>query len=278
MTERAVHAGHRERLRERLRSEGLDGFSEHEALELLLTYAIPQRDVNPLAHELITRFGSLSAVLDADESELLRVPGVGERAASLISLMPQLLRRYQLSSMGERPVVDNLASAKRYCEALFLGSYEERVYLICLDQGGRVLHPALMGKGTLDQAPLYPRDIVATALRYHAYAALLAHNHPSDIPHPSQADYDATVMAISALDTIGVRMVDHLICTHGGVYSMAQHTQGGLREQSAPDAVSYCMRSSVLPGGSRGTLRERGKLELVGLSSGDVAQCREERP
>ena len=97
MSEKAVHAGHRARMRERFMKEGLSGFSEHEVLELLLMFAIPQRDVNPLAHRLIDRFGSLSAVLESSPAELTRVDGVGENAAVLLSLMPQLLSYYQHS-------------------------------------------------------------------------------------------------------------------------------------------------------------------------------------
>ena len=111
MSEKAVHAGHRARMRERFMKEGLSGFSEHEVLELLLMFAIPQRDVNPLAHRLIDRFGSLSAVLESSPAELTRVDGVGENAAALLSLMPQLMGYYQHSAMGRKPVITNLAEA-----------------------------------------------------------------------------------------------------------------------------------------------------------------------
>ena len=111
-------------------------------------FAIPQRDVNPLAHRLIERFGSLSAVLETAPSELKRVDGVGENAAVLLSLMPQLLSYYQHSAMGSKPVITNLAEARRYAGALFFGLHEERVYMICMDQSGRVLRPALLHKGT----------------------------------------------------------------------------------------------------------------------------------
>ena len=131
--------------------EGLSGFSEHEVLEFLLMFAIPQRDVNPLAHRLIDRFGSLSAVLESSPAELTRVDGVGENAAALLSLMPQLMGYYQHSAMGRKPVITNLAEARKYAGALFFGLHEERVYMICVDQSGRVLHPALMHRGTIDQ-------------------------------------------------------------------------------------------------------------------------------
>ncbi len=115
-----IHAGHRSRLRDRFMKEGLSGFSEHEILELLLTYAIPQRDVNPLAHALITRFGSLSGVLDAGEHELMQVDGIGKNAASLLCLMPELLGAYQKSNpKGEETLPYPMLEVQqcRFCEA-----------------------------------------------------------------------------------------------------------------------------------------------------------------
>ena len=206
-----IHAGPRGRIRERFRKEGLTGFSEHEVLELLLTFAIPQRDVNPLAHELIDLFGSLAGVLEANEQELMRTCGVGENAASLLTLITPLLSYYQMNALGERPIINNLADAKAYCAALFMGAHRERVFMICLDQSGHVLHRALMQEGTLDEAPLYPREIVSTALRYNAFGVILTHNHPGGIAAPSNADYRATQAILTALSTIDVRVVDHVI-------------------------------------------------------------------
>ena len=216
----SIHAGHRERIRERLRTAGLSAFSEHEVLELLLTYAIPRQDVNPLAHELIDTFGSLSAVLDADESELLRVKGLGRNAALLLTMMPQLMRRYQLSSLGDRPVITTLADAKAYCAPLFIGAGEENIYMVCLDQAGHVIHRTLLHTGTVDQVPLYPRTVVEIALRHHAHAVILAHNHPSGIAEASQADLDVTQRIGTALHMIGIKLVDHLIFAGGTAFSI----------------------------------------------------------
>lgn len=267
-----VHAGHRARIRERFRTEGLSGFTEHEVLELLLTYAIPQRDVNPLAHELIARFGSLSNALEAGESELLRVDGVGANAASLLALIPQLLGRYEMSRAGSRPVIESLGDAKRYCGALFFGAHEERAHMLCLDQRGRLLHPALLRRGTLDEVELYPREVVEIALRYHAYAVILAHNHPSGMLEPSNADIDMTRQVIAALSVIGVRVVDHVIVTPDGMYSMAQHSQLG---GQADGEFSYRMRSGGAPG-LRGTLRAENENGFVFLTDEGIA--REDAP
>ena len=240
MSEKTVHAGHRARMRERFMKEGLSGFSEHEVLEFLLMFAIPQRDVNPLAHRLIDRFGSLSAVLESSPAELTRVDGVGENAAALLSLMPQLMGYYQHSAMGRKPVITNLAEARKYAGALFFGLHEERVY----------------------QVQIYPREVVETALRYHAHAVLLAHNHPSGMAEPSQDDYDSTRAVIGALNVIGVRVIDHLIFAGNSVYSMTQNSQFDGRQDERE--ISYIMRSRSVPG-QRGTLREEQEDELIAL-------------
>ena len=257
-----IHAGHRARIRERFRQEGLTGFSEHEVLELLLTYAIPQRDVNPLAHELVALFGSLAGVLEADEEELLRVSGVGANAASLITMIPPLLAYYQMNAMGTRPVINNLADARAYCGALFMGAHRERVYMICIDQSGRVLHPALLHEGTLDEVTLYPREIVQTALRHNAYGVILAHNHPGGIAAPSRADYETTQNIVAALAIVQVRVVDHIILAGDSSYSMTRASQHG---DGLGKDLSYLMRSSTVSG-TRGNLRAQADGEWIGLS------------
>ena len=245
----SIHAGHRERIRERLRTAGLDAFSDHEVLELLLTFAIPRQDTNSLAHELINTFGSLSAVLDAHESELLRVKGVGPHAALLLAMMPRLMQRYQLSSLGERPVITKLEEAKNYCAPLFVGAGEEQIYLICLDQAGHVLHRTLLHTGTVDQVMLHPRTVVETALRHHAHAVILAHNHPSGTAQPSQADLDVTKRIGTALYMIGIRLADHLIFAGTGVFSISRSCM----IEAAVEEIAYVRGMAA---DSAGRLRE----------------------
>ena len=250
---KSIHAGHRERLRARLRAEGLASFSEHEVLELLLTYAIPQRDVNPLAHELIARFGSLGNVLEADETELLRVKGVGGHAALLLSMIPQLTRYYQMNTLGEKPIVMNLAQARAYCVPLFVGAQQEHLYMLCMDRSGHVLHLALMHTGTVDEVSLYPRLVVQTALRHNAHSVLLTHNHPSGTMEPSQADIVATNRATAALATVGITLADHLIYSRNGVFSITRGRECG--DPEGDEAFSYVMPRGS---GSLGALRDEG--------------------
>ena len=262
----SIHTGHRSRIRERFRSVGLGGFSEHEALELLLTFAIPQRDVNPLAHELIRQFGSLANVLEADESELRLVPGVGENAALILNLMPQLFTLYSKSRMGERPVIETFAQARRYCASLFYGAHDELAYMISLDRSGRVIHPSLLSRGTVDEVMLHPRQVVETALRHHAYGVLFAHNHPGGDIEPSHSDYEATSRAIVALKVVGIRVVDHIILAGDRAYSMMSRSQTGVQ---AVEELSYIARSGA-PAGVRGTLRTSDDNPLIGLDEEDL--------
>lgn len=222
-----IHAGHRQRLKERFWRESLASFTERETLELLLMYAIPQKDVSPLAAQLLARFGSLSGVLEADRSALLSVDGVGENAATLLALMPQLMGRYEQSRLGERPALTDPASTVRYAKTLFAGAQEERVFLICLDLSGRVLRAALLRRGTLDEVALYPREVVEQALQAHAHAVILAHNHPGGTPYHSSADVETTRRVVDALGIVGIRALDHVIISGGAAYSMAS---GGLIE------------------------------------------------
>lgn len=217
-----IHKGHRARLRDRLLREGLQGFAPHEVLELLLCFAIPQRDVNPLAHALLHTFGSLSGVLEATPEELQRCPGIGENTAALLALMPQLSGYYLRDRLRERPKLCTASDAGAYCKTLFFGVANESVYLVCLDGQARVIHPALVRSGTIDEAPLYPREVVETALRHRAHSVVLAHNHPGGDVTPSTADYDATRTVLTALAVVDIRVIDHIIVAEKGFFSMAQ--------------------------------------------------------
>ena len=256
---KSIHAGHRERIRERARQEGLAAFSEHEVLELLLTYAIPQKDVNPLAHELAARFGSVAGVFEADEEELMRVPGVGRNAALLLSLMPQLMRYYQTNALGDKPVVMNLRQAYACCAPLFMGARQEHLYMLCLNKSGRVLHAALLHTGTVDQVALYPRIVVQTALRHGAHAVLLAHNHPGGNREPSFSDRRATEDVSAALKLLDIKLIDHLVFSGGNAYSMSH---GAVIAGNTENNFSY-MREAV--GGAAGVLCEEMESEWIGI-------------
>lgn len=218
------HIGHRQRLRGRFITSGLDGFNEHEVLELLLCYAISRRDVNGLAHKLIERFGSLSAVLDAPVGELMAVEGVGEQAAVLIKLIPQITRKYQLSGIdaAKRPRLDNVNKAGSFMIPYFQGLTEEFVYLLCLDNQCRLIHMEVCGHGGESFAVTSSKRIVELATRFRATSVLLAHNHPDGVPVPSREDITVTRSIAEALCLVDIRLADHIIVSGNEFSSMSE--------------------------------------------------------
>lgn len=216
-----VHDGHREKMRTRFLAGGLEGFAPHEALELLLYYAIPRRDTNPIAHALMDRYGSLSAVLSAPVEDLKKVEGIGESAAVLISMVAQLARKASLADAERETVITSSQRAGQYLLALFAGKQRENVYQLCLDRKGKLLACKCLGEGTVSAAALDIRQVVENAILTSASAVILSHNHPSGIALPSQEDYAVTDRVKSALDTIGIVLTDHIIVADGDYVSMA---------------------------------------------------------
>ncbi len=213
------YLGHRQRLRDRFARAGFDGFAAHEALELLLTYAIPRRDTKPLAYALIDRFGSLQGVLAAAEADLCAVPGIGPSAATLIGMMLPLMRLYQLGETSEAPVLAAGEALSSYCRALMLGERYERLWLLALDPAGKLLLKTLISSGDEGETAVYPRLIVAALLRCGAAGAVLCHNHPGTDAAPSQADRDMTRALQALLVPLGIRLLDHVIVADRSVFS-----------------------------------------------------------
>ncbi len=218
-----IHDGHREKMRSRFLSGGLEQFADHEALELLLYYAIPRRDTNPIAHALMDRYGSLSAVLAAPVEDLQKVEGVGENAAILLKLVPRLCAKARLADADRQELVLNTASrAGAYLLERFYGERNEVIYQLCLDRKGKLLACKKLGEGSIASAALDVRKLVENAILHSAGSVVLAHNHPSGIASPSVEDYAATDRARAALETIGVALADHIIVADGDFVSLAE--------------------------------------------------------
>ena len=215
-----IHDGHREKMRRRFQETGLEGFADHEALELLLYYAIPRRDTNELAHRLLTRYGSLSALLQAPIEDLRRVEGVGESAAVLLKLVPAFVYKAQRSA-GQETVLNSTEKAGRYLFSCFAGERNEVIYQLCLDRKGKLLARKRLSEGGSAAAELNIRRLVENALLSSASAVILSHNHPSGIALPSREDYATTQQAQDALRTIGVELLDHIIVAEDDYVSLA---------------------------------------------------------
>lgn len=213
-----AHDGHRARKRELFLKAGLDAFSDHEALELLLYYAVPRVDTNPLAHRLLERFGSLEYVLSAPAEVLEQVEGMGRGAAALVSLIFPLSRRAHAGV--DTIVLNSSADAGAYFSELFFGMREERLYEACLDAKGRLLRCAAVARGGPGTADVELKSVADTALACNAFRVVLAHNHPGGAALPSEDDKNTTILAWEALRETGVELLDHIIVADGGFVSL----------------------------------------------------------
>jgi len=220
-----MHEGHRKRMRERYRKEGLDGFADHEVLELLLFYGRARGDVNPLAHTLMDTFGSLKGVLEAKPDQLMAVHGLGEETATLISLMLPMFRRYNACLCRERRRFATRTEVKQFCKALLSGWRAERLYVIGLDADHQLLGQRLIAEGTTGGVQMQPRLVVEAALNLNARAVILCHNHPGGTPWPSVQDLNATAHINLLLGNLEIELLDHVIVAGDTAYSMDENNE-----------------------------------------------------
>jgi len=219
---KAIHAGHRVRVKEEFLARGLEGWPDHRVLELLLFYALPQGDVNGLAHELIDRFGSLAGVLDASVDELKRMKGISEHTAVLLKLIPALGGRYLEERSSPGRIVNSPEEARVLLAPYFYGARNEMVYILCLDGKRKALGVRKVSEGSIFASEILVRRIVEEAMALRAAGVYLAHNHVSNIALPSAADWQSTDVIRSALTAVQLELVDHLIFVDGDMVSLNQ--------------------------------------------------------
>lgn len=215
-----IHEGHRQRLKRKLLNTDGEAIEPHEALELLLYYAIPQKNTNPIAHALLQKFGSLSGVLEADFNDLTEVVGIKDHAATLIKLQLAMMRMYDLDKYEVRNIRMTPENAGAYVMNLLQGYKVERLYAIMLDAENRLISVVKISEGTNDSSPVYPRAVVKAALETNAEHVILAHNHPNGILVPSKQDIDVTRIVDNALVFVNVRLIDHIIVAGNGYMSI----------------------------------------------------------
>lgn len=220
---KGIHSGHRARVKEEFRQKGLEHFPAHKVLELLLYYVIPRGDTNVIGHRLIDRFGSLSSVFDAPAELLKEVEGIGEESATLIKLMPAVMRAYLNDKTDSKNTLRSYEDAKEYIQYKFLGEDEECILLVCMAANGKILHSGWIGRGTSHSVELAPATVARAALRCGAVSVLLAHNHPDGFCNPSSSDLRTTSILFDELARVGVELVDHIITAPDGTYSMLEH-------------------------------------------------------
>lgn len=206
-----VHDGHRERLRRRFLENGLDNFNELNALELLLFYSVPRRDTNVLAHDLLEYFGSLDAIFCASQQELMAVEGVRETTASLLMLIPQIMRKSKVAGTNKIRVIRSTEDAANYLLPRFLYIGHEVIFMLCLDSKKRVIDCVEMGRGVVNSVNVDIRRLVETALKYRAASVIISHNHPDSYAQPSVEDDLMTQQICAALALVNIPLEDHII-------------------------------------------------------------------
>ena len=218
----SIHDGHRQRLKNRFRKEGLDNFDELYVLELLLFYCVPRRDTNPLAHKLLEKFGSLTGVLDAKPEELEKVEGVNESISTFLSLITQIGRYYQVKQSEPGQILRTIEQCGNYLVPYFFGREVETVFMLCLDAKCKVLCCKKVGEGSVNSANIPVRRIVEMALAVNATTVILAHNHPSGLAIPSADDIETTHRVAKVLEAVEIILADHIVVCKDDFVSIAQ--------------------------------------------------------
>ncbi|MBI3705237.1 MAG: DNA repair protein RadC [Rhizobiales bacterium] len=203
--------GHRERLRTRFREAGAEAVSDYELLELILFRAIPQRDIKPLAKELIAKFGSFAETVAAPPARLAESKGMGEAAITELKLVHAAASRLARGQVQKRPVLSSWSSVIDYCRTAMAFAEKEQFRVLFLDKRNQLIADELQQTGTVDHTPVYPREVVKRALELSSTALILVHNHPSGDPTPSRADIVMTQSIIEVAKPLGISVHDHII-------------------------------------------------------------------
>lgn len=212
--------GHRERLRGRFREAGADAVSDYELLELVLFRAIPQRDIKPLAKELIAKFGSFAEVVAAPPARLGEIKGMGDAAVTELKIVHAAASRLARGQVKKRPVLSSWESVIDYCRTAMAYEDKEQFRLLFLDKRNQLIADEVQQVGTVDHTPVYPREVVKRALELSATALILVHNHPSGDPTPSRADIQMTQSIIDVAKPLGIAVHDHIIVGKDGHASL----------------------------------------------------------
>ena len=216
------YLGHRQRLKEKYLTCGLEGFHDYEIMELLLTYGIPRKDVKEPAKELLKRFGGLKGVLDAGIDELREVRGLNAHTAVLVKLVKEISAAYLLQKAQERPQISCTAELIDFCKTA-MGALKDEEFRVCyLDAQNRIIAVETVQEGIVNQAVVYPRKVLERALQWKASAIILVHNHPSGHVRPSDADIRLTRTIQETARTLDILVHDHLIIGENRFFSFRE--------------------------------------------------------
>ena len=217
-----IHSGHRQRMRDKAYKYGFDSFEKHELLEMLLYSTVPQKDTNPIAHNLINYFGSFHAVFEAPVEELMKVKGMTKTSAFLLKMIPEISSEYLDDKVSrEIRIIKGNDDVFDFFRPKYVGETEEVSYAMFLNNASEILGSEIISRGSLNFANIDPRKLVQLCFKYNATQVALSHNHPSGDLTPSPNDVVTTKTLVASLSGVGIRLIDHVIFTSNGCLSMA---------------------------------------------------------
>ncbi|MEM1364541.1 MAG: DNA repair protein RadC [Pseudomonadota bacterium] len=214
------HAGHRDRLRTRFADGAENALADYELLELILFRSIPRRDTKPLAKQLLARFGSFSEVFGAPLERLEEVDGISRNIAIDLKTYAAAAQSIGKSQVADREILSSWSAVLEYCRAAMAFEEVEQFRILFLDKRNVLIADEVQQKGTIDHTPVYPREVAKRSLELSASAIILAHNHPSGDPTPSNADIQITKTLIDVLKPLGITVHDHIIIGRNGHCSL----------------------------------------------------------
>lgn len=214
-----IHLNHRKRVKDKFLEFGLESMYPHEILEILLYYSVPREDTNPIAHTLIKEFGSLSAVLDADYNDLLKIKGLGPHSAMLLKLVPEICKKYGQDKLSQFADCKNHNSTVEFLKAHLSLLNHEEFHLLCLTSDLKLLKHIKLFSGTVNSAAVNLRKLTEEILKYDTAGVIIAHNHPSKNLQPSVDDDEITEKILNSLNYLNIQLLDHIIIAGDKAYS-----------------------------------------------------------
>lgn len=216
------YLGHRKRLKDKHKNTDLKNWFDYEVLEYALSYVIPRKDTKPLAKELLNKFKTFSAVLDADIKDLMEIKGLSEHSALFIKLLKDTSYCYIKNTVSKINLLNSPELTVNYLKSILKGSFDEEFYAVYLNKNNRLISAELLQKGTVDKSVVYPRKIIERSMYNHAVSVIIAHNHPGGTLNPSKNDIEVTKAVKNALDTVDILLLDHIIITGNGYFSFKE--------------------------------------------------------
>jgi len=219
MSRENIHDGHRKRMQRRFAEKGIDSFAPHEILEMVLYQVIPFKDTNALAHELLKRYGSFAAVLNAPKEELVQFKGIGEAGAVYLNMLPEFFKVYQCDFLKKSSRLSSSQDVINFVVPLLKNNVNEEVHVVCTDAQRNYISMKMIRQGSPAKVEVSVREIAQYAMNSRARGIIIAHSHPGGATQPSSADLQFTKVLYDTLMSLNIILLEHVIVSRDDFYS-----------------------------------------------------------